>query len=298
MGVGGDTSTGPKKSFSNDTFKIEICGPEQEHLSVIDVPGIFKRTTAGLTTREDINRVKDMVISYMDNPRAVILAVIPANVDIATQEILELAEDCDPQGKRTLGVLTKPDLVDQGAEKNVISILDGEQHVLKLGWYVVRNPGQKEMANPNFERLACERKFFDSTEPWSKVSKERVGVQSLKARLVGILGEMIRREFLQVKRELKKKLRTMESELEALGPPRETKTDQHNFLMGLANRFQKILQMALSTHYAQDDSFDRYESLKLATHFVNRNETFSVSTRVMKAFWDCFETSPVARNCD
>lgn len=52
----------------------------------------------------------------MRNPRSVMLTVVPANVDVATQEILELARDCDPEGDRTLGILTKPDLVDRGAE--------------------------------------------------------------------------------------------------------------------------------------------------------------------------------------
>ena len=46
-------------------------------------------------------------------------AVVPANVDVATQEIIQMAEDADPKGQRTLGVLTKPDLVDKGAEDKV-----------------------------------------------------------------------------------------------------------------------------------------------------------------------------------
>lgn len=49
------------------------------------------------------------------------LVVVPANVDAATQEILEMARDVDPDGDRTVGVLTKPDLVDKGAERNVVS---------------------------------------------------------------------------------------------------------------------------------------------------------------------------------
>lgn len=77
----------------------------------------------------------------MRNPRSVILAVIPANVDIATQEILEMAEEVDVKGERTLGVLTKPDLVDKGAEPTVITIIEGKSHALNLGWCIVRNPG-------------------------------------------------------------------------------------------------------------------------------------------------------------
>ncbi len=79
---------GQKRTFSNDVLRLEIAGPDQEHLTVIDVPGIFKNTTIGLTTKSDIDLVKTTVLGYMENPRSVMLAVIPANVDVATQEII------------------------------------------------------------------------------------------------------------------------------------------------------------------------------------------------------------------
>lgn len=70
-------------TFSDDVLKIEIYGPEQQHLSVIDVPGIFRNTTVGVTTDADMEVVRNMVNHYMKNPRSIILAVVPANVDIA-----------------------------------------------------------------------------------------------------------------------------------------------------------------------------------------------------------------------
>ena len=139
----------------------------------------------------------------MRNPRSVILAIVPANVDIATQEILEMAEELDIEGARTLGVLTKPDLVDKGAEPAVIDIIEGRSHVLNLGWCIVRNPGQQALANDKSNaaassRHAAEKTFFKSEEPWSRVSKDRVGIEALRVRLVEILAEMIKREFPRV----------------------------------------------------------------------------------------------------
>ena len=127
MGLKGSGAPFDQKAdtFSDDVLKIEICGPKQQHLSVIDVPGIFRNTTEGMTVDEDIEVVRNMVNRYMNNPRSVILAVIPANVDIATQEILKMAKKCDPNGERTLGVLTKPDLVDRGAENPVVKLVQG-----------------------------------------------------------------------------------------------------------------------------------------------------------------------------
>ena len=119
-------------TFSDDVLEIEICGPKQQHLSVIDVPGIFRNTTEGLTTDSDMEVVRNMVTHYMKNIRSIILAVIPANVDIATQEILKMAENCDKNGQRTLGVLTKPDLVDKGAEPSVVDLVEGKPHVTNL----------------------------------------------------------------------------------------------------------------------------------------------------------------------
>ena len=70
------------------------------------------------------------------------LTVVPSNVDIATQEILTMAEEVDEDGHRTLGVLTKPDLVDSGAEGTVMELVNGRKHRLNLGWCLVRNLGQ------------------------------------------------------------------------------------------------------------------------------------------------------------
>jgi hypothetical protein len=192
----GNSGKGPV--FSRDVLRLEICGPSQEHLSVIDVPGIFKNVTPGVTTKDDISLVRNLVLGYMENPRSVMLTVIPANVDVATQEILQFPADVDPDGKRTLGVLTKPDLVDRGAEPRVVDLLEGRAHPLRLGWHVVRNPGQKEMSDPFLDRHQVELNFFNSQAPWNKLAKEKVGIESLRIRLQDILSELVRQEFPKV----------------------------------------------------------------------------------------------------
>lgn len=200
MGVSqvGDDS-GQKRTFSNDILRLEIAGPDQEHLTVIDVPGIFKNTTPGLTTKADIELVKNMVLGYMENPRSVMLAVIPANVDVATQEILELATDVDPTGDRTLGVLTKPDLVDQGAESRVIDLIEGRTRVMKLGWHVVRNPGQQQILDGSLDRHSLEMDFFRTKAPWKNVQADKFGIESLRDRLKEILSVLVRQEFPKVR---------------------------------------------------------------------------------------------------
>lgn len=198
MGLSGCEDETKKPTFSNDVLSLEISGPDQEHLSVIDVPGIFKSTTEGVTTKYDIQLVRDMVKGYMDNPRSVMLAVIPSNVDVATQEILELATEADVDGTRTLGVLTKPDLVDKGAEAQVIDLLNGRIRPMKLGWHVIRKPGQKDLSDPDLNRGALEMAFFRSVAPWNSIEKERVGVDSLRLRLKEVLSSLVKKEFPKV----------------------------------------------------------------------------------------------------
>lgn len=188
-----------KRTFSADVLRLEVSGPNQEHFSIIDVPGIFKRTTHGVTTKEDRSMVDLMVRGYMENPRSVMLTVIPCNVDIATQEILERAEEVDPAGIRTLGVLTKPDLADKGTEHGVVDLVEGRRHQLHLGWHLLRNPGQSDLDNPISSRQNIEREFFATESPWNQLGRDKIGVHALRTRLQDIMAHHIRREFPKVR---------------------------------------------------------------------------------------------------
>ena len=198
MGLSNRQTEGGKSTFSEDVLRIEVCGPEQEHFSVVDVPGIFRKTTEGLTTTADKDMVKSMVRRYMENPRSVMLTVVPANVDITLQKILSMAEEVDEDGHRTLGVLTKPDLVDIGAEASVMEMIRGDKHKLNLGWCLVRNLGQRHLQDPNADRSAIERRFFNDTTPWNTLEKDKVGIGALRVRLQEVLASTIRREFPRV----------------------------------------------------------------------------------------------------
>ncbi|EME80001.1 uncharacterized protein MYCFIDRAFT_141872 [Pseudocercospora fijiensis CIRAD86] len=272
-----DSAPSPVKppTFSNDVLRLEISGPDQEHLSVIDVPGIFKSTTVGLTTKTDIDLVRNMVKNYMDNPRSVMLAVIPANVDVATQEILELANDADPHGDRTLGVLTKPDLVDKGAEPRVIDLVDGRARPMKLGWHIIRNPGQMEMADTGLDRGALEANFFRSQAPWNTIEKDKVGIDALRVRLKDVLSSLVKREFPKVRTEIKNRLENRNARLETLGPERSDSSDQRAFLTKLATRFQRLVSLALSANHGADNAFSTRPQLRIAPAAMARMKLFS-----------------------
>lgn len=274
MGNLGQLDNSSISTFSKDVFRLEICGPDEDHLSVIDLPGIFKNTTPGLTSKAHIQLVRDMVLDYMGNPRSIMLTVVPANVDIARQEIIELAREHDPDGQRTIGVLTKPDLVDEGAEKRVLDLLHGEALILKHGWFLVRNLGQRELRKGGVNRNAAENEF-GRKKPWNTVSPDRYGINSLRLCLQGVVIDNTRKSFSEVRLEIMKKLKSRKQALNDLGNERVTPEQQRSYLLDAVARFQEIVSQGLSSHYGTDDIFDSHSNLRLATLVMCRHTVFA-----------------------
>lgn len=206
--------------FSEDILKIEISGPDEDYLTLTDVPGIFRTPTEGVTTKNDVLLVHQMVKNYIKDSRTVILVVLPSNIDPATQEILTLAEEADLNGERTLGVLTKPDLVkERNAQVAVCNVILGKKKHLKLGYHVVRNRGADD--DTTFDFTSGEHETFGS-EPWSSLPKDCVGVKALKTRLGAILGQITRREFPKLRGNIRNQLSSCRRQVEALGEARKS----------------------------------------------------------------------------
>ena len=120
----------------NEFIEIKLRGPDVPDLTIIDLPGIVRTIVDG-QNKNVMEQVQNMLSHYLKQTRTVVLAVIPANVDIATSEILEKANQVDPEGERTVGVLTKPDLVDKGAEEEVRQVLMNRSKPLKHGYFML-----------------------------------------------------------------------------------------------------------------------------------------------------------------
>ena len=111
----------------------------------------------------DIERqIRSLVTDYISKPNCIIMAVSPANVDLANSDSLKLARSVDPQGRRTIGVLTKLDLMDSGT--NALDILTGRVYPLKLGFIGVVNRSQQDINSnvPLAEARRAEEEFFRS----------------------------------------------------------------------------------------------------------------------------------------
>ena len=206
----------------------------------------------------------------------IILAVIPCNVDIATQEILELAKAADPEGVRTMGVLTKPDLAfERVTKQNVIDLVLGKRNDLKLGYCVVKNRNGDDVDSTLQQRHDSERAFFRN-EPWSTIANTgRVGIASLQARLSELLLAITRKELPHVKAEILKSLKQCREQLEGLGAPRGDSHAQRAYLGRLSTNFQRIAICALDANYVHDSIFTEKAELRLITRVIELNEVFA-----------------------
>ncbi|KAK4181009.1 P-loop containing nucleoside triphosphate hydrolase protein [Triangularia setosa] len=280
MGIRLSSSAKGGTVFSEDILKIEICGPKEDYLTVIDVPGIFRNPTEGVTTKQDIDMVRNMVTEYIRDNRTIILAVLPCNIDIANQEILTLAEEYDQKGERTLGILTKPDLVLEDSSKNAIcSIVENKRKQLTLGYYVVRGRG----ADQDDSGYESREQMFNE-DPWRRLDKGRVGVRALKAKLGELLGDMARREFPKLRKDIGEMLSRAEKERDGLGPSRGNDTEQRIFLSHIADKFQELVKASLEARYYHDPAFETSLHLKLATLMAFLAENFSREFEVKAAY--------------
>ncbi|KAH9887112.1 P-loop containing nucleoside triphosphate hydrolase protein [Xylariomycetidae sp. FL2044] len=263
-------------AFSQHMLKIEKLGPNEEHFTVIDVPGIFRRETEGMTTESDIELVKNMVTHYMKYPRTIILAIIPSNVDPATQDILTLAKKADPEQKRTMAVLTKADLaIEPTTQRIVIDHVLGNRNRLPLGYYVVKNRGPDQSNWTLQEGQAKEREFF-SEKPWlALASSGKAGTDSLKRRVRDLLVDLIKKEFPALKKDVAKELSDIRSRVDKMGPSRSEPHAQRTYLNKISETFQSFARDALNAYYAGHHVFTDRKDLRLITRIVEENERYS-----------------------
>ncbi|KAI0243790.1 hypothetical protein L0F63_000214 [Massospora cicadina] len=144
--------------------------------------------------------------------------------EIENQAILSLAKDADPQGERTIGVLTKPDTIEAGCHDTWFQVLNNRRYKLKLGYYIIKNPTKQELDEKVTFKEAREREkiFFKVNSPWNTASasaKERMGVDRLSEALSIRLTELIEESLPSMREKVNELLDIAQKELAALPPP-------------------------------------------------------------------------------
>ncbi|XP_073526941.1 interferon-induced GTP-binding protein Mx2-like [Phyllobates terribilis] len=207
------------KGVSQELITLGIECPNVPDLTLLDLPGITRVAVADQP--QDIGQqIKKMIKKYIERQETINLAVVPSNVDIATTEALEMARQVDPKGERTLGILTKPDLVDKGSEPDVVSVVRNLVYKLKKGFMIVKCRGQSEIqSNTSLETaLQNEQAFFEDHEHFGVLLEERRATTSLLAEKLTIeLVEHISRTIPNLENQIKTKLQKAEMKLEMIG---------------------------------------------------------------------------------
>lgn len=250
MGVGIDRG----RTFCKDVLRIELSGPTQPHLTIVDLPGLFRAGNKEQSA-QDAAIVQSLVLSYMKNPRSIILAVVSAQSNFALQEVTQHAREIDVRGIRTLGLVTKPDTldVDSASERDYFDLVQNRDVKFRLGWHVMRNRDFKTRDATNEERDQAEVKFFDQGI-WAGLPRSQKGAASLRTRLSQVLKDQILDQLPEVLEEIQRGLDDCSNKLEKLGTARGTISEQRKYLFKTNHHFSDLITKAKNGMY-QDKFF-------------------------------------------
>ncbi|KAM4055280.1 dynamin family protein [Hirsutella rhossiliensis] len=240
---------GPKKVFSDDILRVEMSGPEQPHLTMVDLPGLFEAGNSAQSD-EDAELVTDMVMRYLMRPRSIILAVVSAKSDFALQKVTRIARELDPAGVRTLGLITKPDTLDEGSasEAAYVQLAQNRDVKFRLGWHVLKNRDYKMRNATSAERDEAEADFL-SRAPWTSIDPSHLGVASLKPRLSNVLKDQILLQLPSLLGDVSDGIRTCKEKLDKLGKPRGSVREQRRYLLHTSQNFSRLMQAAVDGMY-------------------------------------------------
>ncbi|PPQ68384.1 hypothetical protein CVT25_007922 [Psilocybe cyanescens] len=231
---------GQNKGVSKLPISLRIYSPDVLDLTLVDLPGLTKIPVGDQPS--DIERqIRNLVLDYISKPNSVILAVSPANVDLANSESLKLARSVDSQGRRTIGVLTKLDLMDAGT--NALDILTGRVYPLKLGFIGIVNRSQQDINSEKSmaDALESETEFFRNHPAYRNIAHKN-GTKYLAKSLNQVLINHIREKLPDMKARLNTLMGQAQQELNSFGD---------SAIFGDKNQ-QGALILRLMTQFARD----------------------------------------------
>ncbi|XP_041640717.1 dynamin-2-like isoform X3 [Cheilinus undulatus] len=207
-----DRLTGSNKGISPIPINLRVYSPNVLNLTLIDLPGMTK-VAVGDQPHDIEFQIRDMLMQFITKESCLVLAVTPANTDLANSDALKIAKEVDPQGLRTIGVITKLDLMDEGTDAR--DILENKLLPLRRGYIGVVNRSQKDIDGKKDIRaaLAAERKFFLSHPAYRHIA-ERMGTPHLQKTLNQQLTNHIRDTLPGLRSKLQSQLLSLEKEVE------------------------------------------------------------------------------------
>ncbi|XP_077053651.1 dynamin-2 isoform X1 [Siphateles boraxobius] len=249
--------TGSNKGISSVPINLRVYSPNVLNLTLIDLPGMTKVAVGDQPTDIEF-QIRDMLLQFISRENCLILAVTPANTDLANSDALKISKEVDPQGLRTIGVMTKLDLMDEGTDAR--DILENKLLPLRRGYIGVVNRSQKDIDGRKDIRaaLAAERKFFLSHPAYRHIA-ERMGTPYLQKTLNQQLTNHIRDTLPALRSKLQSQLLSLEKEVDEYknfkpdDPARKTKA-----------LLQMVQQFGVDFEKRIEGSGDQVDTLELS----------------------------------
>ena len=237
------------KNIIDKPIILNVYSQTCPDLTLVDLPGIT-RVPVG-DQPENIEEItKNMAIRYIDDPLTIILCVIAANCDIAISDGLKLAKEIDKSGSRTLGVLTKLDIMDSGTDAR--KALMNEEIELKLGYVGVKNRSKQDLINKlsMAETSKKEKEFFKSHPVYKNLPAGHLGTDVLINKLTKIYFRIIRENLPNIIKAINERVKTAEEELAGLGQPMPIDdAGKMNLLWNMINEYCDIFKNVLQGKY-------------------------------------------------
>ena len=241
-----DEVCGKDKNILDKPIVLNVYSQTCPDLTLVDLPGVTRVPIEGQPHNiEEIT--KNMAIRYIEDPLTIILCVIAANSDIATSDGLKLAKEIDTTGSRTLGVLTKLDIMDAGTDAK--KALMNEEIPLKLGYVGVKNRSKLDLNNKisMAETARKEKEFFKTHPVYKNLPAGHLGTSVLINKLTKIYFKIIRENLPRIVKAINERVKTAEEELQGLGQPMPTdEAGKMSLLWNMINdfcdMFRKVLQ--------------------------------------------------------
>nr|XP_026693158.1 dynamin-1 isoform X7 [Ciona intestinalis] len=240
-----DRMTGSNKGISAIPINLRVHSPHVLNLTLVDLPGMTK-VPVGDQPADIEQQIRDMIMQFVVKDNCLILAVSPANSDLANSDALKIAKEFDPQGIRTIGVITKLDLMDEGTDAK--HILENKHLPLRRGYVGVVNRSQKDIdGNKDIKAaLSAERRFFLS-HPAYRHMADKLGTPYLQKILNQQLTNHIKETLPALRNKLQKQMMDMEKEVEEFknfkpdDPSRKTKA-MLQMIQGFNNSFEQLIE--------------------------------------------------------
>uniref|UniRef100_A0A7N8WUS1 Interferon-induced GTP-binding protein Mx n=1 Tax=Mastacembelus armatus TaxID=205130 RepID=A0A7N8WUS1_9TELE len=275
-----DRVTGANKGISPIPINLRVYSPHVLNLTLIDLPGITK-VPVGDQPADIEQQIRDMIMQFITRESCLILAVTPANTDLANSDALKLAKDVDPQGLRTIGVITKLDLMDEGTDAR--DVLENKLLPLRRGYIGVVNRSQKDIDGKKDIKAAleAERKFFLS-HPAYRHMADKMGTPRLQKVLNQQLTNHIRDTLPAFRSKLQSQLLALDKEAEEYrgyrpdDPSRKTK-----------QLLQMVQQFSVDFEKRIEGSGDQVDTVEL-----------SGGAKINRIFHERFPFELVKMECD